>query len=197
MFGKGTRNLLGVNASQEEIGAPATHSSSCPYHDSLKSVAYPARFGTFDIDLEQYYQSDLDFEKSVNLWRRFPQKEVTMNPHDLKSATQLLPGVPISELAAIKTKCNRPCRCGRENNALDLIQFCVMESIHGTEFLTKVLSENRKNKKISIMDSTHRSPLLADSVQYIDDTKPIPCLACGEEVHMYLLSNGLAHYWLC
>jgi hypothetical protein len=195
MFGKGNHNLLGVATLQVPGNVPLAQ-SSCPYHDSLGSATPQALRGTFDIDLEAYYQSDADFEKSVELWNRFPEKEVVMQSQDLKRAKQLLPGVPIADLAAIKTKCNRPCRCGRENNALDLIQFCIMESLHGTEFLTKVLSEKRRDKRISIMDSTHRSPLLADSVHYVDDTKPIPCLACGEEVHLYLLTRGLAHYWL-
>jgi hypothetical protein len=155
-----------------------------------------ALHGTFDADLEAYYQSDADFEKSIELWNRFPEKEVVMPPADLKRAHQLLPDVPIECLAEIKTKCNRPCKCGRENNALDLIEFCLAESFHGTKFLTRVLTEKRKDKKISIMDSTHRSPMLPDSVNYIDDTKPIPCVSCGGELHLYLLHNALSHYWL-
>lgn len=196
MFGKGNHNLLGVGAVQKLDNVPLAR-SSCPYYDPHSSAMPQEQIGTFDIDLEVYYQSDTDFEKSVELWNRFPEKEVVMQSYDLKRAKQLLPAVPVADLAAIRTKCNRPCQCGRENNALDLIQFCIMESFHGTAFLTKVLTEKRKDKKISIMDSTHRSALLAESVHYIDDTKPIPCLACGEEVHLYLLSHGLAHYWLC
>lgn len=153
--------------------------------------------GTFDVALDTYYQSDSDFEKSVELWRRFPEKEVAMPPRDLAHARELLPQVPVADLATIKTKCNRPCHCGRECNALDLIDFCLKESFHGQEFLTKILTEKRPDKKISIIDSSHRSPLLPASVNYIDDTKPIPCFNCGEEVHLYLLHNSLAHYWLC
>lgn len=168
------------------------------WNHRLSGLAKPeAPRGTFDVALDAYYQSDADFEKSVELWHRFTEKEVVMPPDELSVAQTLLPDVPVADLAAIKTKCNHRCQCGRENNALDLIKFCIDESFHGTEFLTKILTENRKDKKISIMDSTHRSELLADSVHYIDDTKPIPCLSCGDEVHLYLLSRSLAHYWLC
>jgi hypothetical protein len=165
-------------------------------HSTLGIARPHAPHGTFDADLEAYYQSDVDFEKSIELWNRFPEKEVVMPPADLKRAHELLPDVPIEDLAAIKTKCNRPCQCGRENNALDLIEFCLKESFHGTKFLTKVLTERRKDKKISIMDSTHRSPLLPDSVNYIDDTKPIPCVSCGGEMHLYLRHHSLMHLWL-
>src|SRR5262245_18915193 len=168
MFSKRANNLLGVTTSRVPRG-------------------------TFDVELETYYQSDADFEKSVQLWSRFPQKEVVMPPHEIDHVHELLPEVPIADLATIKTKCNRPCQCGRENNALDLIEFCLKESFHGKTFLTKILCEKRKDKKISIMDSTHRSPLLADRVHYIDDTMPIPCTSCGEEVHLYLLHYSLAH----
>jgi hypothetical protein len=194
MFGKGNQNFLGVATSQagrfEAVrpASTATAGVSCPHAASR---------GTFDVDLEAYYQSDADFQKSVELWKRFPEKEVVMPSDDLQRAHELLPEVPLADLAQIKTKCNRPCQCGRESNALDLIEFCIKESFHGTDFLTNVLTEKRKNKKISIMDSTHRSPVLADSVHYIDDTKPIPCVNCGQEIHLYLLSHSLAHYWLC
>lgn len=166
-------------------------------HNLLGLTAPRLPVGTFDVDVEAYYQSDADFEKSIELWHRFPEQEVVMPPHDLDRAHKLLPDVPVGDLAAMKTKCNRPCQCGRENNALDLIEFCLDESFHGTMFLTRILTERRKDKKISIMDSTHRSPLLPDSVNYIDDTKPIACASCGEDVHLYLLHRSLAHYWLC
>jgi hypothetical protein len=166
-------------------------------HNVLGLTRPRAPRGTFDVDLETYYQSDADFEKSVQLWHRFQEKEVVMHSHDLNRAHELLPDVPIADLATIKTKTNRPCQCGREHNALDLIEFCLKESFHGTQFLTKILTEKRKDKKISIMDSTHRSPLLAESVNYIDDTKPIPCVSCGEDIHLYLMHHSLCHYWLC
>ena len=172
MFGKSAQNLLGV-------------------------MTPHAPRGTFDVDLEVYYQSDEDFQKSVDLWHRFPEKEVVMHSTDLQRAHEFLCDVPIEDLARIKTKCNRPCCCGRQSNALDLIAFCMRESFHGRAFLTKILTEKRTNKKISIMDSTHKSSLLADSVHYIDDTKPIPCIECGDEIHLYLLHDALAHYWLC
>jgi hypothetical protein len=194
MFGKQNHNLLGV-ATLQAGGFNAVLSASTGA--AVARCPHAAPRGEFDVDLETYYQSDADFEKSVELWDRFPQKEVVMSSHDLNRAHKLLPDVPLADLATIKTKCNRPCQCGRESNALDLIEFCIKESFHGTEFLTKVLTERRKDKKISIMDSTHRSPLLADSVHYLDDTKPIPCLSCGEEIHLYLLHHSLAHYWLC
>ena len=169
-----------------------------PRNHTLLGLAAPQPpRGTFDVALEAYYQSDADFEKSVELWYRFPEQEVVMPPHDLNRAQELLPKVPLADLASIKTKCNRTCQCGRENNALDLIEFCLKESFHGEEFLTSVLTEKRKDKNISIIDSSHKSPLLPDSVNYLDDTKPIPCVSCGEEVHLYLLHNSLAHYWLC
>jgi hypothetical protein len=151
--------------------------------------------GTFDAPLDTYYQSDADFAKSIDLWNRFPQAEVTMSEADLAAASSLLPDVPTEVLARIKTKCNQPCSCERTNNALDLIKFCVEESIHGTEFLTGVLVEKRPDKKISIMDSVHKHESLPDSVIYIDDTKPIPCANCGEDIHLYLLHDSLAHYW--
>lgn len=151
--------------------------------------------GAFDRDLRSYYQSDADFEKSIELWNRFPQAEVVMSGTDLAQAHELLPNVPVEVLKTIKTKCNRPCACTRTNNALDLIKFCLAESIHGATFLTSIFNETRKDKKISIMDSVHRQDSLPDSVMYIDDTKPIPCADCGKDVHLYLLHTSLAHYW--
>lgn len=151
--------------------------------------------GPFDRNLTHFYQSDADFEKSISLWLRFLIPETTMSGGDLKLAQELLPAVPVSSLRTIKTKCNRRCSCGRKNNALDLISFCVSGSIHGTSFLTKIFNESRPNHKISIMDSVHRTPELPESVVYLDDTKPIPCYQCEEEVHLYLLHHSIAHYW--
>jgi hypothetical protein len=151
--------------------------------------------GTFDVALDAYYQSDEDFQKSIALWNRFLEPEITMSSPDLENAHALLPDVPKAALRELKTKCNKSCACGRENNALDLIRFCVTESIHGTRFLTQVLTETRPNKKISIIDSCHKSNDLPASVVYLDDTKPIPCADCGEDVHLYLLHHALAHYW--
>lgn len=77
MFGKGNQNLLGVATVQVPGNVPVAQ-SSCPYRHSLGSVTPHTLRGTFDIDLEAFYQSDADFEKSVELWNRFPEKEVVM-----------------------------------------------------------------------------------------------------------------------
>ena len=154
-----------------------------------------SRDGIFDIDLARYYQSDSDFATVVSFWPRFPQPEVVMGEEDLIRAQEHLPKVPRHKLATIKTKCNIPCSCGRLNNALDLIDFCLRHSIHGREFLTAVFTEERKDHKISIMDSYHRSSELPTSVVYIDDTRPIPCPKCGEAVHLYLLHDAIVHWW--
>lgn len=151
--------------------------------------------GVFDRKLDALYQSEADFELSLRLWNRFPQAEVVMTSHDLDRAKDLLPDVARDRLARIKTKCNMPCGCGRENNALDLIEFSLNESIHGSLFLSKIFNETRENKKISIMDSVHKKPWLPKSVLYIDDTKPIPCVICGEEIHLYLRHDSLLHLW--
>ncbi len=151
--------------------------------------------GTFDKDLREYYQSDADFKKSVQLWNTFPQEEVLMSDVDLAEAQKLLPKVDVETLKTIKTKCSKSCSCDRVQNALDLIKFSLNESVHGEIFLTNIFNEKRPDKKISIMDSVHKADWLPASVAYLDDTKDIPCSKCGEGVHMYVLHDSLAHYW--
>lgn len=155
----------------------------------------PPQVGPFDRDLSWIYQSDADFEKSVWLWSLFDLPERTMGNDDLAKTRSLLPSVPAARLETIKTKCNRPCLCGRESNAFDLISFSLSDSIHGERFLTAIFTEKRPDHKISIMDSVHRRPELPDSVLYLNDTQPIPCSRCGSEVHLYLLHTSIAHYW--
>ena len=168
------------------------------HHNPDRFLGAPANLrshGTFDKALESYYQSDDDFAEVVAWWNRFPEPEVVMSELELGIAHSLLPNVPMDVLRSIKTKCNGPCSCPRQTNALDLIQYCLDESFHGRDFLTRVLTETRPDRKISIMDSSHRSKNLPDSVVYVDDPKPIPCLACGEETHLYLQHVSLAHWW--
>ena len=149
----------------------------------------------FSKGLDHYYQSDADFELSVKLFNSFPFEVVTMKGEDLAEAHRLLPEVNIETLKRIKTKCNVKCSCPREHNALDLIKFSVNVPGHDAKFLTAIFNENRKDKKLSIMDSVHKADWLPDSVVYLDDTKDIPCAKCGEGIHLYLLADSICHHW--
>ncbi len=151
--------------------------------------------GLFDRDLNNYYQSDVDFQKSIDLWKKFDLEEVFMTEEELLEAHSLLPEVKIENLKKLKAKVNKPCSCGRKNDAFDLIKFSLSESIHGARFLSSILNETHQDKKISIMDSVHKSPELPDSVIFIDNTKDVPCANCGKGVHMYIIHPSIAHYW--